>query len=275
MPSPDMLTAPGRPAHRPAETVRRLVVAWQHPESRLISPIGFLTYDGNSYRFDYIRHALDVVDFQPLLGFPDLRRSYNSEDLFPLFAQRAMDPRRRDYQRYLTRLGLDEEASPLEQIARSQGRRQGDSIQLLPEPEVSGGELAFLFLVNGTRHVLEPMILEGQELHVSNETLENVLARLRPGDPLALVSQPKNPANDLAVVVTGMSVPLGWVPDLLLEDLHELLKRASVTVTVEHVNGPDAPWHLRVLARLRATSAGSFRFFAGERWALLASDFAQ
>lgn len=275
MPSPDMLTAPGRSAHRSAETVRRLVVAWQNPESRLISPVGLLSYDGHSYRFAYIRHALDVVDFQPLLGFPDLRRSYNSKDLFPLFAQRAMDPRRRDYLRYLTRLGLDGEASPLEQIARSQGRRQGDSIQLLPEPEVSGDELTFLFLVNGTRHVLEPMILEGRELHVSNETLENVLARLRTGDPLALVSQPENPANDLAVVVTGMSVPLGWVPDLLLEDLHELLERASVTVTVEHVNGPDAPWHLRVLARLRAMPAGSFRFFTGERWALLASDLAQ
>jgi hypothetical protein len=123
-----------------------------------------------------------------------------------------------------------------------------------------------------TRHVLEPMILEGRELHVSNQTLENVLARLRPGDPLALVSQPENPANDLAVVVTGMSVPLGWVPDLLLEDLHGLLERASVTVTVEHVNGPDAPWHLRVVARLRAAPAGSFRFFTGERWALLASE---
>lgn len=275
MPSPDMLTAPGRPAQWSAEAARRLVVAWQHPESRLICPVGFLSYDGRSYRFAYIRHALDVTDFQPLLGFPDLYRSYSSEELFPLFAQRAMDPRRGDYQRYLTRLGLDEEASPLEQIARSQGRRQGDSIQLLPEPELSGDELTFLFLVNGTRHVLEPMVLEGQELHVSSETLENVLARLAPGDSLALVPQPVNPVNDLAVVVTGMSVPLGWVPDLLLHDLHELLERASVTVTVEHVNGPDAPWHLRVLARLRATPVGSFRFFTGERWAPLASDLAQ
>jgi hypothetical protein len=270
-----MLTAPGRPAHRSAETARRLVVAWQHPDSRQISPIGFLSYDGRGYRFAYIRHALDVEDFQPLLGFPDLRRSYHSEDLFPIFAQRAMDPRRRDYQGYLTRLGLDEEASPLEQIARSQGRRHGDSIQLLPEPEVSGDELTFLFLVNGTRHVLKPMTLEGQELHVSTEALENVLARLRHGDPLALVPQPENPKNDLAVVVIGMAVPLGWVPDLLLEDLHELLDRAFVTVTVDRANGPDAPWHLRVLARLRATQTGGFRFFTGERWALLADDSSQ
>jgi hypothetical protein len=275
MPSPDMLTAPGRPAHRSAETAGRLVVAWQHPESRLISPIGFLSYNGHIYRFSYIRHVLDVTDFRPLLGFPDLYRIYESEDLFPLFAQRAMDPRRRDYHRYLTQLGLDEEAGPLEQIARSQGRRQGDSIQLLPEPETSGDELTFLFLVNGTRHVLEPMVLRGRDLHVSNEILENVLAQLRPGDPLALVPQPENPVNDLAIVVTGLSVPLGWVPDLLLEDLHELLERASVTVKVEHVNGSQAPWHLRVLARLHAAPVGSFRFFTGERWASLAGDLAQ
>lgn len=275
MPSHDILTVPGGIPRRSAETARRLVVAWQHPGSRLISPVGFLSYDGRHYRFSYIRHALDVLDFQPLLGFPDLHRNYISDGLFPLFAQRAMDPRRRDYERYLTRLGLDEEASPLEQIARSQGRRVGDSIQLLPEPEVSGNEMTFLFLVNGTRHVLEPMVLAAREVHVSTETLENVLARLRRGDLLALISQPDNPFNSLAVVVTGMSVPLGWVPDLMLEDLHELLERTSVTVTVEHVNGPDAPWHLRVLARLHATPVGSFRFFTGERWASLSDSSVQ
>jgi hypothetical protein len=275
MPSHDVLTAPGKHAYPSAEMTRRLVVAWQHPESRLISPVGFLSYNGHSYHFTYIRNALEVVDFQPLLGFPDLYRSYASPDLFPLFAQRAMDPRRRDYQRYLTRLGLDEQAGPLEQIARSQGRRQGDAIQLLPEPEVSGDELAFSFLVNGTRHVLEPMILNGRKLHVSNDTLENVLARLRPGDPLTLVPQPENPVNPLAVVVTAFSVPLGWVPDLMLDDLHQLLERAPVTVTAEHVNGPEAPWHLRVLARLRAAPVGSFRFFTGEQWAPLAGESTQ
>ena len=120
MPAPDALTAPSASANRFNDLPQRFVVAWQHPDRRLIEPVGLLTCDGEAYRFAYIRNALHVQDFRPLLGFADLYRNYVSDGLFPLFAQRAMDPRRPDYQRYLDRLGLEGEPGPLEQIARSQ-----------------------------------------------------------------------------------------------------------------------------------------------------------
>ena len=41
------------------------------------------------------------------------------------------------------------------------------------------------------------------------------------------------------------------------------------TVTTAHVNGPDAPWHLRLLVRLTALGAGDFQFFTGKEWDLL------
>ena len=116
MPAHDVVAVAREPGNRSAKTARRLVVTWQHPADRNIEPVGFLDYDGQCYRFGYIRHALSVKDFRPLLGFRDLYRAYSSEDLFPLFAQRVMDPRRPDYQRYVERLGLPEEASPWEQI---------------------------------------------------------------------------------------------------------------------------------------------------------------
>jgi hypothetical protein len=127
MPAHDVVAVTREPGKRSGETARRLVVTWQHPDERLIEPIGLLDYDGDCYRFGYIQHALAVKDFRPLLGFRDLYGSYASEHLFPLFAQRVMDPRRPDYQRYVARLGLPEDASPWEQIARSQGRRQDES----------------------------------------------------------------------------------------------------------------------------------------------------
>ncbi len=273
MPAPDALTATSTPANRSSALPQRFVVAWQHPERRLIEPVGLLTYDGRMYWFAYIRNALRVKDFQPLLGFADLHRSYASEDLFPLFAQRAMDPRRPDYQRYLTRLGLEGEPGPLEQIARSQGRRQGDTIQLLPVPAVDGDEVAFLFLVNGVRHVPDrPLNLSGHEIHVTREQVESALGQLRQGDALGLVDEPKNPVNPLAVLVTASSVPVGWMPDLLAEDLHRLRDCAEVTVSVAHVNGPDAPWHLRLLARLQASPVASFQFFIGEKWQPLSGE---
>jgi len=185
-----------------------------------------------------------------------------------------MDPRRPDYQRYVERLGLEGEPGPWEQIARSQGRRQGDTIQLLPEPIVNKGELTCLFLVHGIRHAHEgPRSLDGHEIRVTREQVETALAQLRPADELRLAREPGNPPiNPLAIMVIGSSIPVGWVPDLLAEDVHSVMQHANVTVTVEHVNGPDAPWHMRLLARLRAAPDRHFRFFAGERWIPLASE---
>jgi hypothetical protein len=131
------MPAVSTPQGRSGGVAQRLVVAWQHPVERLISPVGFLTYDGSVYRFMYIRNVLQINGFRPLLGFDDLHRSYSSAELFPLFAQRAMDPRRADYHRYIERLGLEGDPGPWEQITRSQGRRQGDTLQLLPEPRLT------------------------------------------------------------------------------------------------------------------------------------------
>jgi hypothetical protein len=277
MPARSVLAAARKPGGRSTKVARRLVVAWQHPEERSIQPVGLLTWDGHGFKFAYIRNVLSVRDFRPLLGFDDLYRSYYSEDLFPLFAQRAMDPRRPDYQRYVQTLGLEGDPSPWEQITRSQGRREGDTIQLFPEPEVDGDEVRCTFLVHGIRHAHKgTKILNGIRVEVTREQVEDALAKLHPGDKLGIVPEPENEKNPQAIVVMGApQVPVGWVPDLIVEDLQRLMEHANVMVTVDHINGPDAPWHLRVLARLRAAPAPGFRFFTGERWEPLATDAAQ
>jgi hypothetical protein len=273
MPAHEVLATAHEPQGRDVEAGHRLVVAWQHPEERSIEPVGFLTHDGRDYRFAYIRNALRVKDFRPLMGFEELDASYQSEDLFPLFAQRAMDPRRPDYQRYVERLGLDGEPTPWEQITRSQGHREGDTIQLFPEPVTDGDEVRCLFLVHGIRYAHRgAKILNGTRVEVTREQVEEALDSLRRGDELGIVPEPGNPKNPQAIVVMGAPlVPVGWIPDLIVEDLHQLMERARVTVTAEHINGPDAPGHLRLLARLQAAPASGFRFFTGERWESLAT----
>lgn len=272
MPARNVLASARTPEGRSAPVVQRLVVAWQHPEERSIEPVGFLAYDGDVYSFNYIRNALTIRDFRPLLGFDDLRRVYQSDRLFPLFAQRAMDARRPDYERYIHHLGLEGDPGPWEQIARSQGRREGDTIQLFPEPAADGDEVRCLFLVHGIRHMHKgPRILHGIAVEVTRNQVDAVLGNLRPGDQLNIIPEPENEKNPQAIVVMGNPlVPVGWVPDLLVEDLHRLMGRCRVIVTVEHVNGPDAPWHLRLLARLRAAPASDFRFFTSKRWEPLA-----
>jgi hypothetical protein len=236
--------------------------------------VGFLTYDGRIHRFTYIRNARNVKGFRPLPGFEGLEGTYQSEDLFPLFAQRAMDPRRPDYRRYVERLGLEGNPGPWEQIARSQGHREGDTIQLFPEPTVEAGEAQCLFLVHGVRHAHKgTRTLNGFPVQVTRDEVEAALAGLHRGDRLEIIPEPENEKNPQAIVVMGSPrVPVGWVPNLLVEDLHRLMQRARINATVEHVNGPDAPAHLRLLACLRGAPASGFRFFTGEKWEPLADD---
>ena len=268
MPSASTMAVPGSPSHEASAVPMRLVVAWQHPDGGLIEPVGFVSYDGQLFRFTYIRNALSVNGFQPLLGFDDLRSGYVSKQLFPLFAQRAMDARRPDYGRYVASLGLSGQPEPWQQIARSQGRRRGDTLQLIPEPVVRAGWLTYPFLVNGIRHVHEqPLRLEGGDIWVSREEVEAALKSIQPHSYLSLVPEPRNPKNPCAIVVAAASgIPVGWVPDLLADDIHRLMKSVDVQVTAAHINGADAPSHLRLLAQLTARPPEGFRFFIGEKW---------
>lgn len=265
-------TVPRAAEHRHASVARRLAVAWQHPDTRLISPVAMLEFDGVTYRFSYIANAERVDGFQPLLGFSDLHRAYSSPHLFPIFAQRVMDPRRPDHARYVQRLGLPDDATPWEQMMRSGGRREGDLLQLFPEPEVrDDGSVVCSFLVHGIRHVPESGI-DGHGHAVTVEALETQLASLEAGQELRLIREPSNPVNNRAVLTaTHDRFPLGWVPDLLLDDLYEFSdgNPEGVEVTVQQVNGSDAPPHLRLLACLTARPTKRYQAFTGPSWETL------
>lgn len=251
---------------------RRLVVTWQHPVERNISPVAMLQYDGQHYNFHYIAAALNVTGFRPFLGFPDLYRHYSSQRLFPLFAQRAMTPRRPDFTRWVHRLGLSDDATPWEQIARSGGRRHGDAIQLFPVPQIAHGHMDCHFLVHGIRHIpSKPRTVAGHSVHLTQAVLEEHLAGLHVGDHLALHDEPDNDKNPRAILTTTTDdAPLGWVPDLLLDAIHDVPDRNTIDVTAAVVNGPEAGWHLRLLAHLTAQVPQDFQVFTTPRWDSLA-----
>lgn len=233
-----------------------LIVAWQHPSTRLIAPVGLLQHGpGERYRFRYLRCAADVEGFAPFLSFPEWERDYVSARLFPLFSQRVMSARRPDYQEFLRQLHLTEHASPWEQLARSEGRRTGDTVQVFPVPSVeSDGTTTCRFLVHGIRHVTG-----GQLPHLTAD------------EPLTLADDPANPVNPDAVHIIGPAGrPLGYVPDLLLEHLRAVQSVGAVRLVVEHVNGSDAPVHLRLLVRLEGMAPPSYQPMRGPRWVTFA-----
>ena len=225
-------------------------VAWQNPETRVISPVGVLEHDCD-YRFRYLRRAEEVAGFRPFVGFPDFRRTYRSSRLFPLFSKRIMSARRPDFGQFLTQLHLSRNSTPWEQLARSEGRRAGDAVQVFPVRWVgSDGTTRCRFLVHGIRHVTGGMMPE-----------------LTQGQPLLLQDDPTNPYNvDAVRVCDTVGTPLGYVPDLLLDHLAEMRSTAPVALTVEHVNGPEAPPHLRLLVRLEGRVRPGYEPMSGPVW---------
>jgi hypothetical protein len=230
-----------------------LIVAWQNPDTRLIAPVGLLEHgDGYGYRFRYLRRAKETPDFLPFLSFPRLDGTYVSENLFPLFSQRVMSIRRRDYGEFVRQLALSEsEASPWEQLARSEGRSTGDTVQVFPVPTVSAdGSTTCRFLVHGIRHLND-----------------GVLPQLQLGERLALRDQIENAKYpDAILVCTQDGRDLGWVPDLLLEHLRALRRTGDVRLSVERVNGPEVPTHLRLLVRLDGTVPPGYQPMTGPQW---------
>lgn len=238
-------------------STHRLLVT-EKDASELYRPVGFLEADvageSTTYLFAYLSAAVHRGDFRPLLGFADPARAYRSEGLFPLFAERIMDPRRPEHPVFLAALDLSEDASPLEVLSRSGGQRAGDGIMLLPVPVVADtGATSCTFLVNGVRHV---------------EGAEDRIGRLQVGDALSLAPDLNNAVNARALLVTeGRGERLGWVPDALLDYVHLVRERR---VTVVRVNGPEVGTRLRLLVRLDGVADPLVQPFTGPAWQTVA-----
>jgi hypothetical protein len=200
-----------------------------------------LDFADGVYSFGYVPDASQISDFRPLLEFPDFQRTYESEELFPFFAQRIMDSRRPDYPAYVAALALPQDATALDVLGRSGGRRKADKVQVaeIPRAELDG-TTSFDFLVHGSR--FSP---------VGEDVVSAALIAAQLGDELTLLPEPENPVNPNALLVaTAAQVPIGWVPDLLIPYVNSVRDAGRWQLTVLRVNGPEVAWQLRLVAHM-------------------------
>jgi len=249
-------------AHGPTE--RRLFVSWRDP-SGSIHPIGLLVRHsdpggGERFVFAYLKMAELLPQFTSLPGLPDLHRRYESSVLFPVFANRIMPRSRPDFDLLAHRVDMTSDADPFEVMARSGGLRQTDRIEVFSGPiRTSDGRSRCLFFARGIRHI---------------DGAAEAVDGLEPGDRLILADDGTNSHNPRAVLLrVSDGHTVGYVPDYLVEHIHELrdLNDDDPVVTVEHVNDARTAPHLRLLCCLDAPWPPGYEPFSDARFRPLVS----
>lgn len=242
--------------------MKTLYLAWQDPKDRRWFPVGRLDYNDNLYRFVYTKGAKESPNFIPFGQMQNLEDTYESTELFPLFANRLLSKTRPEYKDFLHWLNLQgNEDDPIALLARSAGIRGTDSLTVFPCPERdSDGKYHAHFFSHGIRHLPDAAI--------------GVVGKLRPGTRLYLMPDPQNPhdSHALALRTNDPVTIVGYCPRYLSEDFLRVLQVNGLDeaqVTVEKVNR-DAPIQLRLLCSMTAAWPKSFRPCSGKFYEPLA-----
>lgn len=238
-----------------------LYVSWFNPENSFICPVARLMERRVSprYSFAYIEGARTALaqGFTPFAGFGEFEKVYESDGLFPLFANRLVITSRSSDPGNASVLDLvPAGGDPFLVLARGQGRQRTEKLELfgMPARDPETGDLVYQFLVRGIRHVAYG---------------EEAAAGLAAGHELLCLSDWQNP-NDPSAVVLRTTTPhqmVGFMPHYLGEEVGRLREAgAELRVVVEKLNPSPAPRHQRLMCVLRARPLPGFRPFSAHRY---------
>ncbi len=231
--------------------MKKLFLSWQDPFDRRWIPIGCLELKGNIYRFYYTKGATQSDSFMPFGRMKDIYDIYESEDLFPLFANRLLSSSRPDYKRFIKWLNLQEkDVNPFMILSLTGGIRRTDSIELFPCPEPTPeGYYLVKFFSHGLSHF--------------PEQTKKRIEELNPGDKLFLMADLQNPKDSVALTLRTDEPysMVGYCPRYFANDFNLLLKYCgadSVHTSVVQYN-PDAPLQLKLLCKLYTKWPNNFK----------------
>lgn len=213
-------------------------------------PVGCLERHGDGYRFWYTRGAVGRAGFQPFPGMKDLKAVYESDELFPLFANRLLATSRPEYEAYLVWGDFNpaEPPDPLVLLGVTEGPRATDQLEVFPVPTPNAdGKYVNKFFLHGVRWMPE----------ASLERIESLDA----GEPLYLMHDFCNPYDRGAVAVrTEDRHIIGYVPRYLAYEAKQVGTAGESSFLhpeVARVND-GAPMQQRVLCRMTAEWPNGF-----------------
>jgi hypothetical protein len=238
-------------------SLNSLYVAWRPRDAgQGWRPVAKLEFCEGVYRFVYTKGA-KKPGFKPFRGMDDTTAVYESDELFPLFANRLLSGSRPEYESFLRWGGFEpaDRPDPISILGVTEGLRQTDAIEVFPCP-LPDAEGCFTnkFFLHGLRWLPKVAIER--------------ISRLETGERLRLFPDLQNADDPHAVGIRtdNERMIVGYFPRYLANDVWELLQKCDVDflhVSVDRVN-PTAPLQNRVLCRLQACWPAGFRPCSGD-----------
>lgn len=180
-----------------------LYLIWKQPETRKQYIVGVLSKNG-LFEFEYGKETDEARKngFKGIEAFEDFSKKYTNKKLFPVFASRLPDKKRRGISDILKRYGLEEYDEYL-LLKKSGARLPIDTFEFI-DPIFDDEETASRdFFVAGVRHYLP----------CSNDKCNFEKVNIKTDDILALKLEPDNEFDPDAVeIFNSDNVKLGYVP---------------------------------------------------------------
>ncbi|WPU22475.1 HIRAN domain-containing protein [Cedecea neteri] len=224
-------------------------VAWQAPDTHDWHVVGNLQSRKAEYVFNYTKGALTSSKFTKFSGMNDVKETYVSEDLFPLFKNRLLSPRRPEYPKFIHWLGLDDSnAEPIEILARSGGMRSTDQLQMFKRIEIGNdGKFEHFFFAHGLSYM--------------PESANKRVSSLKAGDCLCLCLDVQNGYDKAAVIIRAENPAeiVGFCPRYFANDIKSMLldDASSIKLSVERISD-DAPHNYRLLCKVEGKVSQGF-----------------
>ena len=204
-----------------------LYLIWKNPSSHTNHVVGMLT-KGHEYSFEYTSDFLAEVKnkrLELLHAFPEPEHKYESKELFPTFASRLPDRKRKDIDLILNKYGL-KEFDEFELLRRGGGRLPIDTYSfvdpIFPEDETVERE----FFIMGVMHY---------SFCKKNRHLG--LFQINTNDKLSLKRESNNEYDQYAVQILYNDDLIGYVPRYYSEAVcSRLLKGMTYECKVIEIN---------------------------------------
>jgi len=202
-----------------------LELVWKDPKSKRRYVVGELSRNGQ-FEFSYANEVHAAIDagFELLIAFPDIDKTYKNENLFPVFASRLPDPKRKGIEAILKKYGVSEYDAY--KLLKSSGARLPiDNLEFIdPIFDLESEKVVRNFYVAGTGFCLG---CEGSSCKESIEVQLNEELRLEP--------EPKNRHDQHAIRITNnVGALLGYLPRYYAKGVSQLM-RNNVTITCKAI----------------------------------------